>query len=145
MYRQILVPIGQAETVSSVLVPAASLSRDWKDCTVTLIHVVIPVYETAASLGVVAPTPEGVDDQLEQEGQQILDNASRWLRRHAIEPKTVLKWGDPAHEICKYAEKENVDLIIVGSRDKGMLEKLLLGSVSQRVAQNAPTDVLVVK
>lgn len=145
MYRQILVPIGQSETVSSVIVQAASLSRGWKDCTMTVIHVVTPVYETSASLGVVTPTFEGVDNQLEQEGKQILDNASRWLRAHSVEPKTVLKWGEPANEICQYAEEENVDLIIVGNRDKGMLEKLLLGSVSQKVAQNAPSDVLVVK
>lgn len=53
--------------------------------------------------------------------------------------------GDPAHEICRFEENEQVDLIIVGSKDKGLLEKLLIGRVSQKTLQKAPSRLLVEK
>jgi nucleotide-binding universal stress UspA family protein len=50
-----------------------------------------------------------------------------------------------ATTIMEYAESENVDLIIVGSRGRTSFKKLLLGSVSSNVIKNAHCAVLVVR
>jgi nucleotide-binding universal stress UspA family protein len=53
--------------------------------------------------------------------------------------------GQPAEEIVEVAEEHNVDLIIVGTREPGLLERLFGGgSVSQGVARRAHRDVLIV-
>jgi nucleotide-binding universal stress UspA family protein len=52
--------------------------------------------------------------------------------------------GAPAAEIVEIAAERNADLIVVGTRDPGFLERLLGGSVSQGVARRAGCDVLVV-
>jgi nucleotide-binding universal stress UspA family protein len=53
--------------------------------------------------------------------------------------------GNPGGEICKYADEHVVDLIIVGNRGLGKVEKMLLGSVSNNVVQHANCPVLVMK
>jgi nucleotide-binding universal stress UspA family protein len=48
-------------------------------------------------------------------------------------------------EIVKFAERENVDLIIIGTRGQSEFERLLLGSVTSGVTVYAPCSVMVVK
>lgn len=52
--------------------------------------------------------------------------------------------GDPALELIRACEEE-VDLLVMGSRGYGPLTRVLLGSVSRKVAQNAPCPVLAVR
>jgi len=52
--------------------------------------------------------------------------------------------GGPAEELIDAAEQHRAELIIVGTREPGFLERLLGGSVSQEVARRAHCDVLVV-
>lgn len=56
----------------------------------------------------------------------------------------LLLEGDPAEEIIKTAEKEEVDLIILGS-GKTRIDKRLLGSVSEKVIHSSPSTVLLVR
>lgn len=50
-----------------------------------------------------------------------------------------------ATTIMEYAESENVDLIIIGSRGRTNFKKLLLGSVSSSIIKNAHCAVLVIR
>ena len=50
-----------------------------------------------------------------------------------------------ATTIMEYAESENIDLIIIGSRGRTSFKKLLLGSVSSDIIKNAHCAVLVVR
>jgi len=52
--------------------------------------------------------------------------------------------GEPVHEIVEAAERHDADLIVVGTREPGFLDRLLEGSVSQGVARRARCDVLIV-
>jgi nucleotide-binding universal stress UspA family protein len=50
-----------------------------------------------------------------------------------------------ATTIMEYAESENIDLIIIGSRGRTSFKKLLLGSVSSDIIKNAHCAVLVIR
>ena len=52
--------------------------------------------------------------------------------------------GLPAEAIVELAEEHEADLIVVGTREPGFLERLLGGSVSEGVARRAGCDVLIV-
>lgn len=146
MYRRILVPIDNSETLRSSITQIASLSSDLKECNITLLHVEVPVQNlSAGTVGAVPITDNNMQEQLMEEGHEILKQATEWLRAYNIEPNVSLHWGDPATEICKYAAEKDIDLIAVGRHDKGLFETLFLGSVSQKVVQNAPCSVLVMK
>ncbi|MFD2044321.1 universal stress protein [Ornithinibacillus salinisoli] len=53
--------------------------------------------------------------------------------------------GNPANELCDYAEKNQFDLIVIGNRGLSRMKKLVLGSVSNKVTNQANCSVLVVK
>jgi nucleotide-binding universal stress UspA family protein len=63
-----------------------------------------------------------------------------------IEISTVLVTGDsPAQEIVTFAEKEKIDLIVIGSKGKSATARFLLGSVASKVVKYSHCCVYVVK
>jgi nucleotide-binding universal stress UspA family protein len=59
--------------------------------------------------------------------------------------KHVVLEGDPATEIVRYASGAGMDLIVMGTHGRTGLERLLLGSVAEKVMREALCSVLVVK
>ncbi len=57
----------------------------------------------------------------------------------------VIRFGDPGHEIARYAEQISAGLIVVSSHGTSGLERLLIGSVADRVVRLARCAVLVLK
>ena len=57
----------------------------------------------------------------------------------------VFLQGDPATRIISYAAEAGSDLIVMGTHGRTGLERLLLGSVAEKVMRDAPCSVLVVK
>lgn len=57
----------------------------------------------------------------------------------------VRLYGNPAPSLVKYADENNVDLIVMGTRGNRGLKKLRLGSVSEQVLKLANCPVMVVK
>ncbi|MFN4260261.1 MAG: universal stress protein [Gemmataceae bacterium] len=62
-----------------------------------------------------------------------------------ISAQHVFLQGDPASEIVRYTTDTAMDLIVMGTHGRTGLERLLLGSVAERVMREAPCSVLVVK
>lgn len=60
-----------------------------------------------------------------------------------VETRAVL--GDPFWEICKAAEQNRADLLVMGSHGRTGLAHVLLGSVAERVVRHAPCPVLVAR
>ena len=57
---------------------------------------------------------------------------------------TVLP-GAPADEIIRFVREHGQDLLVVGTHGRRGVERLLLGSVAERVVREAPCSVLVVR
>jgi nucleotide-binding universal stress UspA family protein len=60
-----------------------------------------------------------------------------------VEADTEILEGDPATQIIQFAQYRDVDLIVLGSRNRGPLVAALLGSVSQDVVTHADRPVLI--
>ena len=57
----------------------------------------------------------------------------------------VLLEGDPAAEIARYAADAGIDVIVIGTHGRTGVDRLVLGSVAERVMREAPCSVLVVR
>jgi nucleotide-binding universal stress UspA family protein len=67
------------------------------------------------------------------------------LAELSIAVKRVDLTGYPADALVEYAEGVGADMIVIGSRGRGELAALFLGSTSHRILHLAHCDVLVVK
>jgi nucleotide-binding universal stress UspA family protein len=79
------------------------------------------------------------------EHHATLTEAVAFLADRGIEPRTIEAIGDPGSAICEAAERDGYSMIVVGSRNQNGMQRVLLGSVSDRVAHHATCDVLIVK
>lgn len=85
------------------------------------------------------------ENQLSREAVDHVATVADVLSAGGVEVSRVVEMGDPATVILEIARRESVDLVVVGSHGRSGFERFLLGSVSGRVVQHAPCDVLVVK
>ncbi len=74
-----------------------------------------------------------------------LSDGEKAMSMLTITPTVVMRRGEPAREIIAYAEEVGADFIVVGSRGRGGVKALLLGSTSHAVMHGAPCDVIVVR
>jgi len=52
--------------------------------------------------------------------------------------------GDPSEEILRYIQEEGIDLVVMGTHGRKGLDKVIFGSVAERVVKSAPVPVMVV-
>jgi nucleotide-binding universal stress UspA family protein len=53
--------------------------------------------------------------------------------------------GSPFFEIVRYAEEQQIDLIVIGTHGRGPIGHMLLGSVAEKVVRKSPCPVLTVR
>jgi len=100
----------------------------------------VPVPVTAAPLVAI---PEGL---LEKIGDLLLADSAAQVRTLGFEtPETVLLGEEAAHEVLNFAEANDVDLIVCGTRGLGGIKSFFLGSVSHKLLEDAKCPCLVVK
>jgi nucleotide-binding universal stress UspA family protein len=75
----------------------------------------------------------------------VLADAAALAAKLGVDAETEVLDGDPARSVLDLARTRNADLIVVGSRGRGMVAGALLGSVSSSIVQDADRPVLVVK
>lgn len=98
----------------------------------------------------VGMVPDAVDAgavQIEtnEEAQRTATGATQRFRDLGFQALAVVAQGDPETAIIDHAKTWDANVIVVGSRDQSLIERLLVGSVSDRVVHHAPCSVLVVK
>jgi nucleotide-binding universal stress UspA family protein len=83
--------------------------------------------------------------ELVREGRAILERARHLLGPNHSSTTTRIEKGNPANEILGEADRGQYDLIVVGATGARDLKHQMLGSVSSKIAWNAPCSVLIVR
>ena len=103
---------------------------------------------TLTTVSVVPPDARGSKSGghvgLQPHAHQDVAVAHKYLRERGIKSEMLIEHGDPAEEIARVAAEGGYDLILAGSRERGTVTELLLGSVSKTLVRTAPCPVLVV-
>jgi nucleotide-binding universal stress UspA family protein len=81
---------------------------------------------------------------IREEGERVMRTAVSLLPLNAGPVSKIIEVGKPMDVILSIAEREQIDLIVVGARGVGALRELMLGSVAHRVVTHAACSVLVV-
>ena len=141
MYKRILVGYDGSEGGERALSRAVSLAKSFGSelCLLT----VIPPSSMAFG-EIVVPDAINLSLIIESSRKRLADIASR-LSQEGLKVRYDVLTGDPGDVIVSYAEANSCDLIVLGRRRLSRLERLVLGSVTHKVAGKATKcDVLVV-
>ena len=88
---------------------------------------------------------EAVLDDAKEHYEQGLSKVQERANSAEVELETMIEVGHPAEHLIHRAETDHAELIIVGRRGTSLFEKLILGSVSERVLRYAHCPVMVMK
>ncbi|GAA0454981.1 universal stress protein [Halococcus dombrowskii] len=139
MYERILVPTDGSPEVDAVLDHASGLAAA-HDAELHALYVI----NTAGYTGLPGDTAiGGLDAMMNEQGEAALDRAAEHVGDHLTE--RVLLDGRPSAEIVDYADGTDCDLIVMGTHGRGGIDRLLLGSVAERVVRTSEIPVLTVR
>ena len=151
LFSKILVPIDGSEPSFHATHIASNIANKFNSEIIVLYVVVSPSKSEYANLtGLV--TPKQIDMIIENAKKQARD----WFNRTEdmikeknpnikVSTKVILTGVAVYGEIIQYAGQENIDLIVIGTRGRSGVKKLLLGSTASGVVTYAECPVLVTK
>jgi len=139
MYDDILVPTDGSASMQTVIDHASALASE-HGATVQGLYVV----DTASLTDLpMEASMDGVSQALRQEGETALEQFER--RAGDVPVETDIIEGSPARDITSYAAENPCDLVVMGTHGRSGVDRLLLGSVAERVVRSSPVPVLTVR
>ena len=139
-FRHLLVATDFSEPASWAVTAAAGLARSF-DARLSLLTVVQPYRPVALAKATLHDAD--VEGPMLQAAEERLREQQRELAGIATDTHAFADLS-PSQVIRTFAEREGVDLIVVGTRGLGGFRHLLLGSVAEQVVRHAPCSVLTV-
>ena len=152
IFRKILVPIDFSDTSLAALAHAVSLAKVF-NAEITVIHVIPPAESTAFAAG-----PEAVmagwgadenarefEQRLQAGAEQQLREAIATYRGQVTDLQTRVLWGAAFMEVIHLVLEEGYDLVVVGTRGRSAMSRMLVGSTSTKLVRKCPCPVWVVK
>ena len=138
MYDEILLPTDGSAGMGTVIDHVGRLAEH-HGARVHALYVV----DTASLSGLpVEGSFDGVSQQLHTEGERALEAVEDAL---AVPVERVLSDGSPAKEIVAYATEEGCDVVVMGTHGRTGVDRLVLGSVAERVVRSSTVPVLTVR
>lgn len=141
MYERILVPTDGSAGVEHAIEQAVSLASVHG----ASVHAVF-VVNTASFASLPMETSwEGVSDMLREDAEEALARVREIADASGVDVRTHMLEGGPSNEIVAFADEEGCDLIVMGTHGRGGIDRLLLGSVAERVVRSSSVPVLTVR
>lgn len=143
IYRKIMVATDGSEPVKKAVDTAVEVAR-LSGAKLYAVYVI-------ASGGYTVGHPRDIGweramkEHLSAEGKEATAYVETVGKAAGVEVESVFLEGSPVHEIVDFAEKNDIDLIVMGTLGRTGVQKILLGSVAQNVVRHSRKAVLVVR
>lgn len=139
--RRLVVPTDFSETADKALAVAIDMAKALP-AHITLVHVNSPVMMLPPPIDMVSL--DAVFPKALQKMEEALEVRAARVRDAGVSCDIELIEGAPHVEIVNQAQKENAELIVLGTHGRGGLASAILGSVTERVIHRSTCPVLVV-
>jgi nucleotide-binding universal stress UspA family protein len=134
----ILVPLDGSGDSQKALLQACDLAKNYQ-ANLILVYVV----EKSHSLNLL--DRKEYLEILRKFGNKVLIKGKQTAKNKGIDVTITMKEGNISNEIVKLAKNKKCNLIIVGSKGLGATARFFLGSISNKLANNSPCSILIVK
>lgn len=141
--RKVLVPTDFSESARHAFSYGVSFAREFK-AELVLLHVVENLTVGYASDLFPVPMAE-VFQEISGYAKAELAKLAEEAKQKQVAVSELVAQGKPSAEIIRYAAENAVDMIVLGTHGKGMLDQALFGSTTERVVRRAPCPVLTVR
>lgn len=111
---------------------------------VTLVYVFEPI-KYALPEGYIPYTAEQLTEMTDHFEKMLRSAKDQALSYGASNVETRLLQGIPAEEVCDFAAKQQADVIVVGTHGRGLVGRMLLGSVAEKIVRSATVPVLTAR
>ena len=138
LYMNILVPLDGSDYSKKALLQACDMAKNYQ-ANLILLYVV----DKSPSLNLLDRNE--YLKILRRFGKKVLIKGKETAKDKGIDTTTVMKEGNITNEIVKLAKSKKCNLIIVGSKGLGATARFFLGSISNKLANNSPCSILIVK
>ena len=88
---------------------------------------------------------QAVNEYYGEQSDKVLRSIETYLTRRKVPHKVVAVVGEPAAEVIKASKKYKSHMIVMGTHGHGLLARIAMGSVAQRVVAESAVPVLLVK
>lgn len=138
MYKKVIVGIDFSDKSERAVHATLKMAKSTQG-TVVLLHALAHTAEEAQKVqpGSEASARHAVEARLRGEAEQL-------SKHHGQHVDYGVVVGPAAHEIVEYVKKWGGDVIVVASEARSGLDRLLLGSVAEKLVATSPVPVLVV-
>lgn len=142
--KKILCPTDFSEPSREAIKIASELASHFKS-ELCLVHIVSPVP--------ILPFPEGIpptfdvhsyQQELEASSRKALQEVVRQMESNQVHSRLIMVQGDPAKQITDLAREEKPDIMVLSTHGKTEWERLIFGSVAEKVIRLAPCPVLLI-
>jgi nucleotide-binding universal stress UspA family protein len=141
--KRILVPTDFSGGARHALTYGLSFAKEY-EAELLLLHVVETLAAPYASDLFPVPMAE-VFEEMSGYAKSELEKLVVEAKGRGVASRFVVAQGKPSLEIMRVAREENVDMIVLGTHGKGVLDQALFGSTTERVVRKAPCPVLCVR
>jgi nucleotide-binding universal stress UspA family protein len=141
--KKVLVPTDFSESARHALTYGISFAREY-EAELTLLHVVENLTVGYASDLFPVPMAEVFQEISGYAKAELAKLAAEAREKQVAVVEQVIQ-GKPSAEIIRFARETEVDMIVLGTHGKGMLDQALFGSTTERVVRRAPCPVLTVR
>ncbi len=141
--KKVLVPTDFSESARHAFTYGVSFAREYK-AELVLLHVVENLTVGYASDLFPVPMAE-VFQEISGYAKAELARLAEEARGRGVSVQELVVQGKPSVEIIRFAAENQVDMIVLGTHGKGMLDQALFGSTTERVVRRAPCPVLTVR
>lgn len=88
---------------------------------------------------------ESIEKYLADRGEIATASVEKIGKEAGVKVESVFSKGNPAEEILDYAEKNGIDLVVMGTQGLTGIKKFLIGSVAENVLRHSNIPVMVVR
>ena len=141
--KRLLVPTDFSESARHALIYGISFAREY-EAELQLLHVVETLTVGYASDLFPVPMAE-VFQEISGYAKAELSKLAKVAREKDVAVVEQVVQGKPSAEIIRFAQEQKIDMIVLGTHGKGLLDKALFGSTTERVVRNGPCPVLTTR